>query len=193
MQGELPTPALHAIGVGNFVFVSRGTRIVLMVSAVVAVAAIAVFGLAGSKQPAAGRAAPALPTAAIVGPRVTVAQLTGGAGGHAALVVFWASWCGPCQQEAPGYARLATGAGRGHIVGVDWSDGEAGAKAFVRHYGWSFPNLRDGDGSVGAAYRITGLPTTFVLGRGGGIRAVLRGPQDEAALAHALAAAERPA
>ena len=51
--------------------------------------------------------------------------------------------------------------------------------------------MRDGDGSVGNAYHITGLPTTFVVNGRGRIEAVLRGPQDEASLARALAAAER--
>jgi thiol-disulfide isomerase/thioredoxin len=171
----------------------RVTRIVLVALAVGAVAVLAVVGFSGSGQQAGGRTAPQLPGQALVGPRVTIAGLTHSAAGRSALVVFWASWCGPCQEEAPAYARLAAGPAHGRIVGVDWSDAESGARAFIHRYGWAFPNLRDGDGSVGEAYRITGLPTTFVLGRGGGIRAVLRGPQDEASLVQALAAAERSA
>jgi thiol-disulfide isomerase/thioredoxin len=109
-------------------------------------------------------------------------------GGRGALVVFWASWCGPCAREAPAVERFSQSpAGRGRIVGVDWSDGLSGARAFVKRYGWTFPNLRDGEGLVGNDYRLPGPPSTFVIDAAGRIRAVLRGPQSEASLTRALA------
>jgi len=70
---------------------------------------------------------------------------------------------------------------------VDWSDGLSGARAFIRSHSWTFPNVRDAEGTVGNAYRLTGLPSTFVLDAHGRIRAVLRGPQDEGSLTRALA------
>ena len=73
------------------------------------------------------------------------------------------------------------------MVGVDWSDALSGARSFIRRYAWTFPNLRDAEGTVGNEYHLTGLPTTFVLDAHGRIRAVLRGPQDEASLGRALA------
>ena len=76
---------------------------------------------------------------------------------------------------------------RPHLIGVDWSDALPGARSFIRRHAWSFPNVRDGDGSVGNAYRLTGLPTSFVLDARGHIRAVLRGPQTEQSLRRALA------
>ena len=60
-------------------------------------------------------------------------------------------------------------AGRGRVVGVDWSDDSGSARRFIGKYGWSFSNLRDGEGSVGLAYGLTGLPTTFVISGGGRI------------------------
>ena len=135
-----------------------------------------------------GSPAPALPREHLAGAPVTLAGLLGGAPGRPALVVFWASWCGPCAQEAPALERFArTPAGRGRIVGVDWSDALVAARAFIRRYAWTFSNLRDSEGTVGNDYHLTGLPSTFVLDGSGRIRAVLRGPQDERSLAHALA------
>jgi thiol-disulfide isomerase/thioredoxin len=155
-----------------------------------AIAALAIFGLASNPAPTVGRPAPALPREHLAGPPVTVAGLL--AGGRPALVVFWASWCAPCLKEAPAVERFALSpAGRGRVAGVDWSDALSGARSFVRRYSWSFPNVRDSEGTVGNAYRLTGLPTTFVLDRHGRIRTVLRGPQDEASLTRALAALER--
>ena len=153
------------------------------------IAALAIFGLASHS--ANGRQAPALPHERLVGAPVTVASLLANARGHAALVVFWASWCGPCAHEAPALERFSRSPnGRGRIVGVDWSDGLSGARAFIKHYSWTFSNVRDAEGTVGNAYRLTNLPTTFVLDAHGRIRATLRGPQNERSLQTALAAVE---
>jgi cytochrome c biogenesis protein CcmG, thiol:disulfide interchange protein DsbE len=153
---------------------------------VAALAALIVFGLASHRS--TGRPAPALPLEHLAGSPVTLQGLLAGAGGRPAVVVFWASWCGPCAHEAPALERFSlSSAGRGRIVGVDWSDGLSGARSFIHHYSWTFPNLRDSEGTVGNSYHLTGLPTTFVVDGHGRIRAVLRGPQDEASLGRALA------
>jgi cytochrome c biogenesis protein CcmG/thiol:disulfide interchange protein DsbE len=166
----------------------RVRRLLLWAPAAAAVAALAVFGLASDRSAATGRAAPPLPHEQLVGGPVTLASLLKYSGGRGALVVFWASWCGPCAREAPAIERFSESpAGRGRIVGVDWSDGRSGARAFVKRYGLTFPNLRDGEGVVGNDYRLTVLPSTFVIDAAGRIRAVLRGPQGEASLMRALA------
>ena len=163
----------------------------LALAAVAALAAFAVFGLASSGS-ASGRPAPALPRERLAGAPVTLAGLVAGARGRATVVIFWASWCGPCEHEAPALQRFSQSAeGRGRIVGVDWSDALAGARAFIGRYRWTFPNVRDSEGTVGNAYRLTGLPTAFVLNAHGRIVTMLRGPQDEGSLTRALAAAER--
>jgi thiol-disulfide isomerase/thioredoxin len=166
-------------------------RLLGLLLAVAALAALAVFGLASAGSSAAGRAAPALPREALSGPPPTLAKLLAGARERPVLVVFWASWCGPCMREASALERFSQSTvGRGRMVGVDWSDALSGARAFIRHYAWTFPNVRDAEGTVGNAYRLTVLPTTFVLDGHGRIRAALRGPQDEASLTRALAAVE---
>jgi cytochrome c biogenesis protein CcmG/thiol:disulfide interchange protein DsbE len=166
----------------------RPLRLLIWALALAAIAALAVFGLASDRSAATGRPAPPLPREGLVGKPVTLAGLLKSAGGRGALVVFWASWCGPCAHEAPAIERFSRSpAGRGRIVGVDWSDGLSGARGFVKRYGWTFPNLRDGEGLVGNDYRLPGLPSTFVIDAAGRIRAVLRGPQSEASLTRALA------
>jgi thiol-disulfide isomerase/thioredoxin len=166
----------------------RVRRLLTWALALAAVAAFAVFGLASNRSAATGRPAPALPREELVGAPVTLAGLLKSARGRGALVVFWASWCGPCVREAPAIERFSQSpTGRGRIVGVDWSDELSGARAFVKRYGWTFPNLRDGEGLVGNDYRLTGLPSTFAIDAAGRIRAVLRGPQSRQSLARALA------
>jgi thiol-disulfide isomerase/thioredoxin len=153
-------------------------------------AALLALGLSG--RSAAGRPAPALPREALAGTPVALASLLGGAGGrHAALVLFWASWCEPCQQEAPAVERFALSpAGRGRLVGVDYGEsGFAAPRGFVRRYRWTFPVLRDPDGRAGEAYGVAGLPSTFVIDARGHIRATLHGPQTVQSLQRALSAA----
>jgi thiol-disulfide isomerase/thioredoxin len=165
----------------------RVLAVTLIVVAVLAVAAV--FGLASHSR--TGRRAPALPRETLQGGHVTLASLLARARGKPALVVFWASWCDPCAEEAPALERFSkTAIGRGRIVGVDWSDARSGAIQFLRRYAWTFPNLRDAEGLVGNSYGLTDLPTTFVVDPNGRIGAALIGPQSERSLTRALAAAE---
>lgn len=163
----------------------------LSLLAMVAIAALAVFGLRSEKTPAHGTKAPELPHEVLVGGPVSISSLVAGAHGRPTLVLFWASWCGPCKREAPAIERFSRSSeGTGRIVGVNWSDGLSGARSFIAGYHWSFPNVRDAEGTVGNDYKLIGLPTTYVLNSSGHITASLRGPQTPATLSGALAAAE---
>ena len=167
---------------------SRLRLLLISLLVAVALAALIVFGFSSSGSGPVGRAAPALPGEHLAGPPATLSSLLASAHGRATLITFWASWCGPCGREAEALERFSrSAAGRGRLVGVDWSDGLSGARAFIAHHGWTFPTLRDAEGTVGDDYRLTGLPTTFVLDSAGRIRSVLRGPQTPVTLAHAMA------
>jgi cytochrome c biogenesis protein CcmG, thiol:disulfide interchange protein DsbE len=166
----------------------RGLPIAIVAGA--AIAALIAFGLGASGSKTVGRRAPALPSERLAGPPVTLARLLATAHGHATVITFWASWCGPCAREAGALERFSRSApGRGRLVGVDWSDGLSGARAFVARHRWTFPVLRDAEGTVGNDYRLTVLPTTFVLDSHGRIRKVLRGPQTTGTLTRAMARA----
>jgi len=164
---------------------SRGRVTALLAVALIAgLVAIELATSGGGSRTEGGRAAPALPTSVLVPPRVSLASLRG----RPVVLNFWASWCGPCQKEATHLAILSHRLrGRAALVGVDWNDAVSGARRFIRRYGWTFPNLRDADGTVGNDYHLPGLPTSFVLDASGHIRAELRGPQDERSLSRALA------
>jgi cytochrome c biogenesis protein CcmG, thiol:disulfide interchange protein DsbE len=168
----------------------RPLRLLVWLVSAAAVAVVIVFGLKASRSASLGRLAPALPREHLAGPSVTLAGVLASGDGRGALVTFWASWCGPCAREAPALERFSRSvSGRGRLVGVDWSDPVlSGARSFISRYGWTFPNLRDAEGTVGAKYHLSGLPTTFVIDASGRIRAVLRGPQQQSSLARALRA-----
>jgi cytochrome c biogenesis protein CcmG/thiol:disulfide interchange protein DsbE len=162
-------------------------------AAVASAAALAVVAalaaaelLSGKSDSAAPRPAPALPTAVLQPPRATLAALRG----KPALVAFWASWCGPCREDAPHLRQAARAlGGRASVVAVDWDDGAAAARAFLGRARWPFAVLSDTSGGAGERYGLVGLPTTYVLDPSGRIVATLRGPQSAAELEQAARAA----
>jgi thiol-disulfide isomerase/thioredoxin len=153
---------------------------------VVAVLAVEVF--TASSNGNEGEPAPALPAAVLQAPKLTLADLRGGP----ALINFWASWCDPCREEAAELERFYSSLPKhAHLVGVDYTDQEGPAQAFIKTYGWTFSVLSDPNGIFGAKYRFTGLPSTVVLDAKGRIVQTLRGPQTVGDLRRALGEAER--
>jgi thiol-disulfide isomerase/thioredoxin len=148
------------------------------------VVALVAYGLLAN-APKARRPAPPLPARALSGKPTTLADLRG----HPAVVVFFASWCTPCQHEAPAVARFArSAAGRGRVVAVDYNDG-SNWRGFVRRYDWTFPVLDDSSGETGAAYRIPFLPTVVFLDADGRIVSTISAAQTLGSLTRGLAAA----
>ena len=169
---------------GVFALSRRSRRTLTGLAGAAAAAALAVGLLTGAHM---GRhPAPPLPRAVVHPPAVTIASLRG----HPAVIVFWASSCIPCHAEAAAIERAARARIRGaRVVGVDYSDDLGYARAFIKRYGWSFPNLADPDGTAGERFGLTGLPTTIVLDAQGRITATLLGAQTVRSLDAALAAA----
>ncbi len=85
--------------------------------------------------------------------------------GRPVVVNFWASWCEPCQDEAPLLQQIAEeeGADGVEFVGVVYNDNSDDARAFARRYGLDYRLVRDGDDRVVRSWGVTGAPETFVL------------------------------
>jgi len=130
-------------------------------------------GASGS-PPAERRLAPELEGQWLVPPPIRLADLRG----TPVVINFWASWCVPCRKEGPELARFDRELrGRARLVGVDFQDARRDALAFVREFGWRFPNVRDPQGKLAARYGLAGLPTTYVIDREGRIARSLTGAQ----------------
>ena len=77
-----------------------------------------------------------------------------------ALLPLWASWCEPCRDELPLFARLAQETqGRLMVLGVNYEDTQPGlAIELLRDSGATFPQVADPGGRLADHYRIRGLP-----------------------------------
>ncbi len=92
--------------------------------------------------------------------------------GRPLVVNFWASWCGPCRDEAPDLVKVHKEyEDRIAFVGIINQDEEAAVRDFVKEFGIEYENGMDIGGKSSAAYQVTGIPTTVVIDAKGGLRA----------------------
>jgi cytochrome c biogenesis protein CcmG/thiol:disulfide interchange protein DsbE len=111
--------------------------------------------------------------------------------GEVVVLNFWASWCEPCQAEAPLLER-AQGELQHHdatVLGVTYLDASPDSEGFVRQFHLTYPNLRDNTGDFAHSYGTDQLPESFVINRKGRIVAISRGEIDEEFLDRAVALA----
>ena len=108
--------------------------------------------------------------------------------GHPVLLDFWASWCGPCQMQAPILERLSQRyKDRGLIVvGVNTNDKPGAGAASAQKKGLSYPIVFDGDGFSRDVYGVTSLPTLVLVGKDGMVKMVRSGLVDEGSLEEAI-------
>ena len=105
------------------------------------------------------------------------------------LVNFYASWCGPCIQEAP--ALMALKAEGVRIIGVAYKDKPAAARAVLGRLGNPYAvTLTDPDGAAGIDFGVTGVPETYAIDARGTIRAKRATPIDPASAETLLEAAQ---
>ncbi len=122
------------------------------------------------------------------GPAFELERLSGGRAALAAwqdrLVVlnFWATWCTPCTIEMPTLEALWRAyRDRGLVVAgvsVDRGAPRALIEPYVRNLGLTFPILLDPEMATARAWRVTGLPATFIVRPGGEVAGMAVGPRE---------------
>ncbi len=123
------------------------------------------------RQPPAPDAGQALPVLGGSGTRTLAAMR-----GKVVLLNFWASWCEPCQVEAPLLERAQPQLLRHNatVLGVTYEDASPDSEGFVHEFHLTYPNLRD-TGGFAHSYGTDQLPESFIVNRSGNVVAISRG------------------
>jgi thiol-disulfide isomerase/thioredoxin len=113
--------------------------------------------------------------------------------GRIVIVNSWASWCAPCREETPAFVELSKGVDPADvaIVGLNVTDDEAAAQAFVDEFDVPYPSIVDAEGDILATIPgvpPSSLPSTVILDREGRIAARVIGATDAMELATLIAA-----
>lgn len=141
-----------------------------------AVACALAFGGAGCGAPRA--ASTPLTTSVSGGPTLTGKDVSITAlRGHPVVLIFWASWCGPCHDEQPdlnaAYTRWTP-----HgvdFMGIDLRDNDPDAIAYERQLSVPYQSIVDGDATIAVYYRIPAAPAIVFLDAHGRVADVVLG------------------
>ncbi len=142
-----------------------------------------------------GKAAPAFDLPAAGAQNVRLADLKG----RVVYIDFWASWCAPCKQSFPWMNEMQAKYGpKGlTIIGINVDKKREDADKFLTGTPAKFTVAYDSAGKVAEAYQPKGMPTSFLIGADGVVRAMHVGFRDgdrdklESELAAAVSAAGR--
>jgi thiol-disulfide isomerase/thioredoxin len=135
-------------------------------------------------RPAVGHPAPTFSLPRLGRAGTVGIPANGGAHGHPAVLLFYASWCPPCHAEMPALAneyrsqrRDGGKLARVSVVGVDGYDPTADALAFAKQAGITFPVGEDSKYDVTEGlYYLTGDPDAVFVYADGTIAKIVQGP-----------------
>jgi thiol-disulfide isomerase/thioredoxin len=93
--------------------------------------------------------------------------------GKVVVLDFWATWCGPCRSEIPGYVELQKKYGDVGLVVVGVSLDRGGpevVKKFVEEQKINYVIVMGDDKIADAFGGVDAIPTTFIIDRAGTAR-----------------------
>ncbi|ARJ23164.1 thiol:disulfide interchange protein [Bacillus mycoides] len=128
-----------------------------------------------------GKNAPDFELAKIDGTNVKLSELKG----KKVILNFWATWCGPCQQEMPDMeAFYKEHKENVEILAINYTPSEKGGgeekvRNFAKEKGITFPILLDKNIDVTTAYKVITIPTSYFIDTEGVIQDKFIGPMTQ--------------
>lgn len=119
-----------------------------------------------------GAQAPAFNEPTVAGPSLSMAELHG----KPVYLNFFATWCPPCNEEAPDVSAVAQQFKNNglQVVGVDVLENQKKAQIFVDQHHLSYPAVVD-SGTLRDAYNINGMPVHVFIDRSGVVKKIVIG------------------
>lgn len=159
---------------------SRNIRVMLLPVFIALIAIGGFFLLSRPANPSATVQAPDFSYRLLNGKKVALSDYRGKT---PVVMNFWASWCPPCQAEAPTLAKIAKiYRGKVRFLGIVVQDTAPNAEKFIKQFGIPYSNGLDSTGGIGRGYKITGVPETFFITKDGVARAHWIGAIEEKTL-----------
>ena len=109
--------------------------------------------------------APAFEVTAIDGTRFNLDDMQG----RVVLIDFWATWCGPCNEELPHLAKIVKEfSGQPlAVISISVDKDEAKWKQFVTQHEMTWVQYRDADGSISRNFGNELIPSYYMIGSDG--------------------------
>ncbi len=98
--------------------------------------------------------------------------------GKILIINFWASWCGPCQEEAPDLKEFYNKKSENVellAINVTSYDSYKNALKFQETYNLNFPTFLDENGSLQKSFEVINYPTTFIFDTEGILKFTIKG------------------
>ena len=137
-----------------------------------ALLALLAFGLLRDQEGPVtiGETAPDFTLTTFEGEQISLEDLKG----KVVVLNFWASWCKPCEEEAAELEtawRIYQPGGEVVFLGVDYVDTETEAMDYLEKFDVTYPNGPDLRTQISQAFRIRGVPETYILDQDGKLAA----------------------
>jgi cytochrome c biogenesis protein CcmG, thiol:disulfide interchange protein DsbE len=179
---------METIQPGRFkglLFLAAGLLVGVILAAVVLFAATP-GGALSAPPPATGKPIPEFGLKTLQGAALSPEDFKG----HPVVINFWATWCGPCQEEMPLFERMSRRLeGKVFFLAVNDNETLPVVSAFAQTHGLSFPIGLDPGGTITTRFYVESYPTTFFIDAEGILRAQHIGQLDEDLMVRYLEAA----
>ena len=98
-------------------------------------------------------------------------------GGKVVLIDFWATWCGPCNEELPHVKKIVKEFADQPLVvlSISWDDDAEAWKAFIAKHEMTWLQYRDKNHELSARFGVNAIPHYFTIDSDGVLTAEMMG------------------